>query len=67
MGGRSLLPAPAVADCFHFQKWSALCRPDFPPAHCSVFNFSIFNLKEPATGRGSALNFKTKAFYYMML
>ena len=31
-GGRSLLPLPAVADCFYFQKWSALCCPDFPPA-----------------------------------
>ena len=31
-GGRSLLPLPAVANCFYFQKWSALCCPDFPPA-----------------------------------
>ena len=31
-GGRSLLPSPAVANCFHFPKWSALCCPDFPPA-----------------------------------
>jgi len=30
-GGHSLLPYPAVANCFYFQKWSALCCPDFPP------------------------------------
>ena len=37
-GGHSLLPLPAVADCFYFQKWSTLCRPDFPPAQSSIFN-----------------------------
>ena len=31
-GGRSLLPSPAVANCFYFQKWSVLCCPDFPLA-----------------------------------
>ena len=30
-GGHSLLPYPTVANCFYFQKWSALCCPDFPP------------------------------------
>jgi len=30
-GGHSLLPYPAVANCFYFQKWGALCCPDFPP------------------------------------
>ena len=29
-GGCFLLPYPAVTNCFHFQKWSALCCPDFP-------------------------------------
>jgi len=31
-GGRSLLPAPTVTNSFYFQKWSALCCPDFPLA-----------------------------------
>ena len=30
-GGCFLLSGPAVTDCFYFQKWSALCCPDFPP------------------------------------
>ncbi len=30
-GGCFLLSLPAVTDCFYFQKWSALCCPDFPP------------------------------------
>ena len=35
-GGRSLLPSPAVTNSFHFQKWGALCCPDFPLPHpCS--------------------------------
>ena len=29
-GGCFLLPSPAVANCFYFQKWSTLCCPDFP-------------------------------------
>jgi len=29
-GGNFLLPYPTVANCFYFQKWSALCCPDFP-------------------------------------
>ena len=29
-GGRSLLPSPTVTNSFHFQKWGALCCPDFP-------------------------------------
>jgi hypothetical protein len=43
-GGYFLLPTPAVTNSFHFQKWSALCCPDFPlappsdasdrPGHC---------------------------------
>jgi len=37
-GGCFLLPLPAVADCFYFQKWSALCRPDFPLAQSSISN-----------------------------
>ena len=32
LGGCFLLPYPAVANCFYFRKWSALCCPDFPPA-----------------------------------
>ena len=31
-GGCFLLPSSAVANSFHFQKWSALCCPDFPLA-----------------------------------
>ena len=43
-GGCFLLPSSAVANSFHFQKWSTLCCPDFPlappsdasdrPGHC---------------------------------
>jgi hypothetical protein len=43
-GGYFLLPTLAVTNNFHFQKWSALCCPDFPlappsdasdrPGHC---------------------------------
>ena len=29
-GGHSLLPSPTVTNSFHFQKWGALCCPDFP-------------------------------------
>lgn len=31
-GGCFLLPDSAVAGGFYFQKWSAMCCPDFPPA-----------------------------------
>ena len=31
-GGHSLLPYPAVANCFCFRKWDVLCCPDFPLA-----------------------------------
>ena len=31
-GGCFLLPCPAVADSFYFQKWGVLCCPDFPLA-----------------------------------
>ena len=30
-GGYFLLLHPTVTDSFHFQKWSVLCCPDFPP------------------------------------
>ena len=33
-GGYFLLPTPAVTNCFHFQKWGALCCPDFPLVPC---------------------------------
>ncbi len=32
-GGCFLLPTLTVAGNFHFQKWGALCCPDFPLAH----------------------------------
>ena len=31
-GGCFLLPYPTVTNSFHFQKWNALCCPDFPLA-----------------------------------
>ena len=31
-GGFFLLPYPVVTNSFYFQKWNALCCPDFPPA-----------------------------------
>ena len=53
-GGRSLLPYPAVTNCFYFQKWGVLCCPDFPLAPkrhqrqtaavlpaCKVTNFNL--------------------------
>ena len=30
LSGHSLLPAPTVTNSFYFQKWRALCCPDFP-------------------------------------
>ena len=46
-GGYFLLPSPTVTNSFHFQKWSALCCPDFPLVS-----------KTPATDRGSAFGCK---------
>ena len=46
-GGYFLLPSPTVTNSFHFQKWSALCCPDFPLVP-----------KTPATDRGSAFGCK---------
>ena len=52
-GGYFLLPSPTVTNSFYFQKWSALCCPDFPlaynyasdePGHCLTISAKVIKL-----------------------
>ena len=53
-GGYFLLPTPTVTNCFHFQKWSTLCCPDFPLSTPPPSEESS-RLLLPATSRNTAI------------
>ena len=52
-GGCFLLPAPAVADCWHFHQWSVLCCPDFP----------LVSFWTPAADRSTAFKMQRYIFF----